>query len=372
LLETVRAFAMESLGETGELEDAHRVHAAHFARVADPLDWRLTWKTREHVRRGNRLFELEWDNFRGALAWATSTPGRFEPEVRSTLGLALMARLWGLWCDFDLAESRHWIEAVLDVNHTNESSDFGACLYAYAVVLTQQGEPSKARLVAQRSVAILQKLDTREMAYALLYLGETEAALGEVHASRRACQEALGLARDLGDGFLLGKALDNLGFLAWDEENWAAALQLFQAAHEAYLRGGWEYLPIAEHRIACVRRKLGQVNEAHQLMSAGFRHEARTYRPKFLLIMAEDYAAALADAGFAAFTPLVLGACDAARHRIGLHPDQREERVIADARRAAETAVTASDWTDAYARGQNMTVLEGLAEAVASTTDLRI
>ena len=40
MLETVRAFALDALADAGELEDARRVHAAHFAGVAAQLDWR--------------------------------------------------------------------------------------------------------------------------------------------------------------------------------------------------------------------------------------------------------------------------------------------------------------------------------------------
>ena len=51
MLETVRAFALDALAGTGELEDARRAHAAHFAGVAARLGWRLIWATGEQVPR---------------------------------------------------------------------------------------------------------------------------------------------------------------------------------------------------------------------------------------------------------------------------------------------------------------------------------
>jgi hypothetical protein len=107
-------------------------------------------------------------------------------------------------------------------------------------------------------------------------------------------------------------------------------------------------------------------------MSEGLQREARTYRPVILLAASEDYAAALADAGFAHFTSLVLAACDAARERMGTPRDHRFERITADARATAERLLSPTEWEDAYARGLTMSVLDALAEALSSTASLQL
>src|SRR5205814_1014055 len=147
------------------------------------LDFFVIWASREQALRANRLFDLEWNNFREAVAWATSPPARPEPGTRerSALGLALLARVCGLWNRFDPAECRLWLEAILDVTDIEQSTELGTCLHEYAHCLMDQGDLSRAREVAQRSVALLRTLDDTQLAWALLCLSQIEAALGDSH-----------------------------------------------------------------------------------------------------------------------------------------------------------------------------------------------
>jgi tetratricopeptide (TPR) repeat protein len=278
-----------------------------------------------------------------------------------------------MWSRFDPAECRHWLEAILDGTGSEQSTDRGTCLYEYAYCLMQQGDLSQAHEVAQRSVALLRTSDDdTELAWALLTLWQVEGALGNSRSSRRACQEAIALARGLGNNPLLGHLLNALSLTESDESNWEGALRLLRESREAFARGGWDYIPLVDHNTACALRKLGRAQEAHQLMSRGLQQEARTYRPVILLALAEDYAAALAEAGYPRFTPLVLAACETAREQMGTPREQRQEREIADGRTTAEHALTPAEWNSAYARGKPISVLDALVEAVSATTELRI
>jgi predicted ATPase len=375
MLETVRAFALDALRDSGELEDARRLHAAHYVDVAARLSFFVVWSSHEQAVRSNRLFELEWNNFREAAAWATGPVAGHEPDTaeRRRLGLALLAGAcpWS-WSRIDPAECRRRLEAILDVTETDQSADRGTCLYAYAFCRMRQGDLSHAREPALRAVATLRTLDDTELAWALLTLSQVEAALGDFQASRRACEEAVQVARVSGNHIQLGHLLNALSMSECDEENWEAALRLLQESRRAFERGGWDYIPLVDHNTACVLRRLGRAQEAHQLMSAGVQREARTYRPVILVGIGEDYAAVLADAGYARLTPLLLGACDNAHEQMGAPRDQRQEHEIGDARLTTKRALTSTEWDDAYARGRTMTVLDALAEALSSTTDLRI
>ena len=379
MLELVRAFALEALARSGELEGARRAHAAHFAGVAERLDWTVLWATREDRMRGNRLFELELNNFREALAWATSTtsqPAGLELATtdRTELGLALLARTASeIWQEFDPTECRHWLEVILSVPNPEPSIDRGTCLYSYADVLAAQANPSRALEMAERSVKMLRALDDRgELAWALTTMADLAARSGDLGTSRRMWDEVRAIGQDLGNSFIAGRALRGLGELKADEGSYNAALQLLSEAHQSFEEGGWHYLPNLDFYIAGVLRKIGNAEQAHQLMSVELQQEARAFTPLNLLLHCESYAAALADAGFPLFTPLLLAACDTESRRLGYRRLPREDRVVADARTAAEAALTPTEWAEVYARGQGMTVVDAVNEALATTAGLQI
>ena len=368
MLETIRAFALDALADAGELEDARRMHAAHFASVAARLHWRSVWAaSHQHAIRGKRLFALELDNFRAALAWATTvtpTGGRTSSGIgtRSAVGLALLA-----------GAGRIWLEATLEATQGAETAELGTCLYAYAEVLMAQRDLAAALVAAQRSVAILRAHADIDLPLAVLWVGNIEAQLGNTQVGRRAYEEAADLARQSGDELVLGRALHRLSVLEWEGEHWEAVLRLLQESRQAMESVGSDYYTaVADHDTACVLRKLGRIEEAHELMSLVLRDEARTAPPLDLVGVVEDYAAVLADGGYAQLAPLLLAACDAEHQRMGTGRDQWQEREVSDARSASQLALSASEWNDAYARGRSMTVQDALDEALAATTVLRI
>jgi tetratricopeptide (TPR) repeat protein len=376
MLETVRAFALDALAHAGELEDARQVHASHCVRIAGELDARLVLTTREQVMRGVRRFGLEQKNFREALVWATTPPGRPETVTRPrrALGLALLSRIGWIWTHRDLSEHRHWLEAILEMTDPSETADLGRSLSGYAQVLMLQGDDgARAREPARRSVAILRALGDPELPEALAVLGELEAALGDTRAGRRALDEAVRCARQSGDNAVLGDALRAMAGLDMDEENWEGALEVLQEALELYPGGGDHYnAGHVESNTAFVLRKLGRVQEAHALMSAHLWQWMRHESPLNLAYDAEDYSAVLAEAGFATFAPLLLGAADAERERRGVSRDQLQETQVSDARAAALLAMTSTEWDTLRERGRRTPLTDALLEAISSTTDLLV
>jgi predicted ATPase len=373
LLETMRAFALDALAQTDELENARLMHAAHFVDVADRLVRRTVLTSREKLVED--LFGREKDNFREVLAWATSQPDRPESATgsRRELGLALLSKIGWLWIHTDLAQSRQWLEAILPVTDTEETAELGRCLSNYAQVLGVQKDLSRGREMARRSVKILRELADPELPDALMTLGYLELRLEDTRACRRALGDAVTYARRSGDHFYLATTLTELASLEAEEENLDHALDLLREAVRVSEAVGYDYITAqANHEIAVVLWRLGRAREAHLLMSEYLQQWSRLESDLILAAYAEDYGAILADAGLPKFAPLLLAACDTARERLGFPRDAYEERTIAEASAAAQSALTTTEWNDAYARGQRMTVVDALAETVASTTDLQI
>ena len=90
LLETVRQYALEKLGESGEADDVRARHRDHYMSVAAVLDSPARPDYRDHLRR----IDSDIDNFRAAFRWSLET-GDTEAALR--LASALFPRLARRW-----------------------------------------------------------------------------------------------------------------------------------------------------------------------------------------------------------------------------------------------------------------------------------
>lgn len=113
MLESARAYALETLGRNGELARVERMHALHLhelfreagVRSAQPVQW-----LERHARR--------IDDLRAAIAWA------FAPAGDSRIGIALAANTAPLWFSLSLmAEYRQIAEQALATLATLEQGD---------------------------------------------------------------------------------------------------------------------------------------------------------------------------------------------------------------------------------------------------------
>jgi non-specific serine/threonine protein kinase len=107
LLETVRAYAMDKLIESGEFASVARSHAEHFRDVFSGYDSRLNADP-ESGAAGLPAISREIDNLRSALTWAFSHSGD------RSLGIALTVASVPFWlAESLLVECRKWTTASL-------------------------------------------------------------------------------------------------------------------------------------------------------------------------------------------------------------------------------------------------------------------
>ena len=105
LLETIRAYALQKLTESGELDAAQRRHAEYFRAFFAPLANSLGLSDEDIARYGQEI-----DNARAALDWAFLPQG--DPEIAVSLTLAVVP----LWMQLSLMEEcRECAERALAV-----------------------------------------------------------------------------------------------------------------------------------------------------------------------------------------------------------------------------------------------------------------
>ena len=166
LLETVRQYALEKLGESGEADAVRTNHRDHFTTMAVELD-------RPHDKR--KLIEraeADIDNLRAAFEWSREIS---EPEAALKLASSLMP----LWLGQGrLLECRMWLDAALG---------------DHAAGGVEVGQAVRARALADTAMVRAWRGDA----------GGLEQA-----------EEAVRLARQLNDPGLLGRTLGAAGFVA--------------------------------------------------------------------------------------------------------------------------------------------------------------
>ncbi len=103
LLETVRQYALEKLGESGEADEVRSRHCEHFTALAGALDEPARPDYLEHLQRA----DTEIDNLRAAFGWSLEA-GDSETALR------LASALYPLWQDGGRnGEGLAWLESAL-------------------------------------------------------------------------------------------------------------------------------------------------------------------------------------------------------------------------------------------------------------------
>jgi predicted ATPase/class 3 adenylate cyclase/DNA-binding NarL/FixJ family response regulator len=168
LLETVRQYALEKLGESGEADSVRARHRDHYTALAAVLDAPAGSDYEQRLEQA----ETEIDNLRAAFEWS-----RENSDVE--LALALASSLQPLWqARGRPREGRAWFDAVL----TRE-------------VAQDAGVAAAVRTRALADIAVL-----------YLFCGAND--------SMDRAQQALALARDIEDPAVLARALTACGLTA--------------------------------------------------------------------------------------------------------------------------------------------------------------
>ncbi len=199
LLETVRQYALEKLGESGEADNVRSRHCDYYTSIAALLD--APART-DYERRLDQV-EVEMDNLRSALGWNLETS-----DTEHALSLA--SSLQPLWLTRGrMLEGRAWFDTVVaqhDLNNLEVPAAVRARALADTAVLNLYVGGSMDR--AKRALAIARELDDPALlARTLTACGFIAGASYNAEAARTYYSEAMVLARELDDRWSLSQIL---------------------------------------------------------------------------------------------------------------------------------------------------------------------
>ncbi len=371
LLETVRTFARDELQHAGEHQEVRRSHALHYQSVAEVISRLMASGREDQHLEARRRFELELDNFRQALTWAVPPDDAVPSPEQVSVGLRLCVGLAVLWEDRgSFAEGQGWMERAVAAAGDRDSPELADCLAGLSVLLRGQLDLVGGRKVAERSVAIWRRLgDRARLCLPLLRVSVCAQLMGDSEATRQALEEAMAIAGEVGDDRMLSLTLSDLAFLASVEHDYERSLVLLADAIRISERLGDEVSVVRyRHSRACDLREMGRPDDAHAEMSALIPTLLRLADPEWLVLLAEDYAAVLAELGDHGRAARLLGAAEERRERTRTPRSAPQEDEIEEPLDKARAALPAATWEREYLVGRATTVEDALAEAHVETS----
>ena len=291
LLETVRQYALEKLGESGEADAVRARHRDHYTAMAAALD---APAGRDYERRLEQA-NIEIDNLRAAFGWSREN---FDIE----LALALASSLQPLWqARGRISEGRTWFDtalADLDVQRLEVADSVRARALADEAMLDTWAGAAASTDQAEQALAIAREVDDPALlARTLTACGFVAGAGYNAEVAQACFTEAIGLARAVDDRWRLSQILalqaqdaeiagDPLGIRAAGEEGRDLADAIGDRFNSRVCRFYLGTSQMARGDLAGATAQLGEVaaeaeaahDEMLRMMSLGGQSLALAYR----------------------------------------------------------------------------------------------
>jgi len=206
LLETVRQYALEKLGESGEANSLRARHRDHYTAMAAPFDTPAGGDYEQRIEQA----DVEIDNLRAAFGWSMENS-----EVE--LALALASSLQPLWHPRRIREGLTWFDTALadvDAKHPEVTPAVRARALADRAFLGILAGATASLDQAQQALAIAREVDDPPLLVRALTACGYIASFFDAEPARAHLAEAIGLARELGDKWRLTQILAAQAFAA--------------------------------------------------------------------------------------------------------------------------------------------------------------
>ena len=354
MLEIVREYARERLGEDADLRRRHLAYFVALAREAEPelTDGdQPTWLAR---------IEDELHNIREALSFALETG-----DALSALQLVVgIRRFWQI--HGHLAEGRDALAAALALTPDEPSELRSQALNMAGILAGEQGDFDAARASFNAALDDARAVGaTRAISSTLVNLGNLAFFGGNLEAASELYRESIEHFRSLGD--LRGQALanENLGLMALTVDDIPQAVTWLTAAVDLARVGGDDReISAASRSLAAALLEFEKADEAENLLEESLDVARRLGDAHGIAVSLETFAGLAATAGEAERAATLFGASDAVRSAIGAQ--RQPDNQILYERWLARTLARLD--TNAYSRryedGRSLTADEACALAL--------
>jgi predicted ATPase/class 3 adenylate cyclase len=358
MLETIREFATERLAASGEEDDLRRRHARHYRDLAEAAEPHLTLG--DSTTTLTRL-EEEHDNLRAAMDWAEQE-GDAETIVR------IASALWGFWRRRGyLAESRARLERLVDLPAVREQGRLRAmALGALGSISYWQQDYERMAPLYQEALDIARELgDQRLLAEALHNASFIRIASGHPGQDAGLAQEALAAAQAAGDSLLEGRIRISLAYQHIIQGDPARAVVALREALALHQRLG-ERMSLGETlmALAAVEYATGDPVSADGHVREGFRTHVKDGNLIGTAFGLTPMGIVAAREGRYARAVTLAAASSRLQEEFGGGPPPFVRRQYVDPMAVAREHLDEEEYEDAAARGRAMSFEEAVAFAL--------
>jgi predicted ATPase/class 3 adenylate cyclase/DNA-binding CsgD family transcriptional regulator len=222
MLETIRAYGLEVLAASGEIEVTRQAHAKYYLRLSEEAEPELggprqaVWLER---------LEQEHDNLRAALGWSLE---RAEEGPSPEMAQRLAGALWRFWeVRGHWSEGRTFLEQALAGSKASAGLVQVKALKAAAHLAFVQCDNDRAEVLYEECLVRCRELgDTAGIALSLRVLGAIAGTRHNFGVAITLSEESLALYREVGDKEGIALSLGNLAELVAFKGDHARAISL--------------------------------------------------------------------------------------------------------------------------------------------------
>jgi predicted ATPase/DNA-binding CsgD family transcriptional regulator len=327
-LESIREYLLDRLRTSGGLEAARRRHAGYYLGLAEQNYIEMKGVNQ---RSWIDVLESEHDNLRAAMQWSLDT-GEYSHGRR--IAAALWAPFW--WLQGHIQEGVRWLEAFQASETDSRDEIYMRILEGIGMLRAWQGDYEQGKALLAEALRTAQELEDQEAITRVLgYLGWIFWVNGKTEEVPWLAGRVEACSPDV-DPWELAYTLVSLASLQYEagldetaEETFTRSLKYFQYTEEK-LQG----VIFTEHKLALIRQKKGDLQEANKGMAAAL-EEARQLDDLHVITYCTDDAARLAAGQMADLMAVgepdleklarVLGAVDHWREILSLRRTPREK-----------------------------------------------
>jgi predicted ATPase/DNA-binding SARP family transcriptional activator len=341
LLETVRQYARERIGEQAEKAATERRLAQYMLGLVERMQSAQLSELEEWVA----ALEPERANLRAALTWS-----RDEGEPEWLLRLASgVWRFW--WVSGDLDEGRAWLSTALERDRGRDPAVRAEALEGAAGLAWATGDLERASEYADAALPLFTAArDRRGEQAALIVLGHVELARQQYGRARSLFERSRQLAEQYGPRSVAAVANHNLASVAYGRRDLDDATHLYRQARALFEQDDDAYgVALSDLYLGLVAVEIGRHDAAAVYFRAAMPVFRRMRFPQYTSQCIDGVAAVVRARGKPQEAARLLAAASAFRSRTGIAAGVTatlSEREQAAARIDLGNASFATAWTE--------------------------